>query len=74
MVFPFAFACPQHVSREVSKTRVLWLVGLRPSKSSAWEMFVMCGNLLLSHEVREQEEQVPGTLLRDDSENLEVEE
>lgn len=37
-------------------------------------VFVTWENLLLSHEVREKEEQVPGALLHDGSENLEVEE
>lgn len=37
MAFPFAAACSQQVPEELSKTRVLRLVGLGLSESTAWE-------------------------------------
>lgn len=73
MAFPFAFACPQQVPEELSKTRVLfgWLGAERVT--CLGNVTVTCGKFLLSQITNKEEEQITGTVLHGSLGNREME-
>lgn len=73
VAFSFAFACPQQVPEELSKTRVL--PGWRGIKQVTilGNVTVMCGDFLFSQITDKEEEQITATVLHGSLGNPEME-